>query len=308
MSTTGNKLLDLIAARKNQVSKTKTIKPEMGRNRYRILPSWAGEGEAFWKDYGQHFIKDGANKVQAVFVCNDKTFGTPCEVCTALAQGIQHAEDDLTIKRLTDAKANARVLLNVLWLDNGGKCPSDIPQILEVAPSVFNGAKGVGGIISLFSEWPNLVNLQDGVDVIIEKSGTGMETRYGVQVAGSSKPVPANVLEKLHNLDNFVATETAETQRKTLSSLASSYGVRLSLPGAPNPDRPTALLGSTVAENLDATQDAALVALETASGAAVAVAKDVTPPAPAAVAAPVAAAPVADATGDAELDALLAAI
>jgi hypothetical protein len=143
-------------------------------------------------------------------------------VCAAVNNGIINSVDDLTKKRLMDAQSSSRVLLNVLHID--GPTPEE-PQILEVAPSVFNGAKGVGGIISLFDEWPDLLHPLRGNDIIIEKSGTGMETRYGVQVAGASKPVPLACLPKIANLDKFVAAEQEEAFRKALTSVSSITGL-----------------------------------------------------------------------------------
>jgi hypothetical protein len=234
-------LLELLQKRKQQTSRIKTLKPAVGRGRYRILPGWRITGEelkawikapagtevaiadpTFFMDFGQHFIKDAMGQIVAVTICQEKTFGKPCDVCSAISHGILNSVDDLTKKRLTDAKASSRVLLNVLHID--GPTPEE-PQILEVAPSVFNGAKGVGGIISLFDEWPDLLHPLRGNDIIIEKSGTGMETRYGVQVAGSSKPVPIPALGKIANLDKFVAAEQEEAFRKALTSVSSITGL-----------------------------------------------------------------------------------
>lgn len=313
--TQPNKLLEMINARRAQASRQKTIKPEAGRNRYRILPSWRGEGEQFWMDFGQHFIKDASNKVLAVYVCAEKTFGRPCEVCSAIENGIRHAEDDMTIKQLGDAKSNGRVLLNVLWLNNGGKCPENEPQVLEVAPSVLQGKKGVGGILALFDEWPNLLDLATGCDIIVEKSGTGKDTAYGVQVAGQSKPVPADVMKKLHDLDKFVHQENEQAQARALTSLGTIAGRPVALP-APTPG-PIAAAGAVIPS-----QDDQLRALEGVStrvidpAAVVAtpapVAQQVVPPvqqaAPAAAPAPAPqpqpAAPAPAAGGD-ELDDLL---
>lgn len=310
MSATQDKLMALIAARKASVSRQKTIKPESGRNRYRILPSWRGVGEQFWMDFGQHFIKDASGQVKAVVVCNDRTFGQPCDVCNALENAIAHAEDDLTIKRLKDATAGSRVLLNVL--DLNGKNDPNVPQILEVAPSVFNGKKGAGGIISLIQEWPNMLNLNDGVDIIIEKQGAGKEgTSYGVSIASGSKPVDARVMEKIHNLDKFVAQENEESTRRALTSLAAVSGTVAMLPSAAAP-RLTGIPAS-VAGNLDTAQEAALRTLEGESSRVVEQPAPAAPtptpvpvtPTVAAVSAPVAAAAPAN---DPDLEALLASI
>lgn len=232
-------LLDLINARKASLNRVKTLKPPVGRSRYRILPSWrvGSDDPTFWMDYGQHFVKDATGQIKAVYVCEDKTFGRPCPVCDAINHGVTYAPDDLSIKRLTDAKANGRVLLNVLHLD--GPTPNQV-QILEIAPSVFNGQKGVGGILSLFQDWPDLVDLVKGSDIVIEKSGAGMDTRYGVSAVPASTKLDPAIMSQVHDLDKFVASESEESKRKALASVSAITGV---LPAAVTPPR---LSASTV--------------------------------------------------------------
>lgn len=271
-------LLDLINKRKAAVSQVKTLKPNPGRNRYRILPSWRGPDQQFWMDFGQHFIKDATGQVKAVYVCADKTFSKPCAVCDAIAHGIMASTDDLTKKRLEEARSTARVLLNVLHLD--GPTPGQV-QILEIAPTVFNGNKGVGGIISQFTDWPDMIDLEKGADVIIEKSGTGKDTRYGVSVV-PGKPVDPSVMSQLHDLDKFVQQENDSGRNRALMSVSAISGV-LPAPSAasietPNPGIFTPVKSPAAAatsftpsddfEDIDAQQAAALVELETRSDTA----------------------------------------
>lgn len=313
----------MIAARKAQVSRIKTIGPKTGRNRYRLLPGWRvathPEADQFWHDFGQHYIKDPLDplkkKIKAVALCTDKTYGRACAICATLAQASKMNPSDDELYMIKEATAGGRVLLNVLELD--GPTP-DVPQILNVPPSVFNGAKGVGGIISLFAEWPNLLNIETGNDIVIEKSGTGMDTRYGVQVAGASKPVPASVMTKINDLDKFVAEEAAGMDRALLA-LGSAVGIAPQL-GAPAQN--LALPGVGGFEDVPETFVSGVAAVASAPVAAPVAAPVfeaqattlITPVAAPVAVAPVAVAPVAVAaapvaemvsTGDPELDALL---
>jgi hypothetical protein len=333
---TTQSLMDLLAKRKAATGGQKTIKPKAGRNRYRILPGWRKNGDpTFFHDFGQHFIKDAAGQVKAVYICADKTFGRPCEVCDAVAQGIQMSTDDLTKKRVEEAKSSGRVLLNVLELD--GQQPT-VPQILEVAPTVFNGKKGVGGIISLFDEWPNMLDPNTGNDIIVEKSGAGLDTAYSVQIAGASKPVPADALAKLNDLDAYVLQENEQAQQRALASVRSvaglppvaanpalgysavaAGGVYAAQP-APQPwevDETLAIGDPAMAAAIAAAQPAVAVAQPVAAAVVqpaaepVAAAVAAQPAVAAAVAQPAVAAAVAQpaaGTGDPELDALLAGL
>jgi gp32 DNA binding protein like len=231
-----NALMALIAQRKAATSRQNTLKPPAGRSRYKILPGWRkddskGPREQFYQDFGQHFLKNAAGEIKSVYVCVDKTYGRPCPICDMVAQGITNSVDDAEKKRMEDARASGRVLLNVLHLD--GQQPNTV-QVLEVPPSVFNGKKGVGGIINLFTDWPNLLNVDgDGLcDIVIEKSGTGMNTEYAVS-AVPGKPVNPAVLNQLHDLDAFVAQESGEGQQRALAAVSALTGL------LPAPSRPS---------------------------------------------------------------------
>jgi hypothetical protein len=318
-SNTMSKLLDLINKRKGAFNRVKTLKAPAGRSRYRILPSWRfvtdDEGkpvldpatmkpvrdteQQFWADFGQHFIKDAAGEIKAVHVCADKTFNRPCPVCEAISQGILASTDDLTKRRLEEARSGARVLLNVLHLD--GPNPNEV-QILEVPPSVFNGKKGVGGILSLFGDWPSMVKLGDKsegcCEVIIEKNGSGKEgTSYGVSAIPASTKLDASVLDRLHDLDAFVMQESEQSTQRALTGVSAISGL-LPAPASAAPAyraAAPAAAASVSSFTLDEEQDDALRTVEMGAVAA-----------PAAPAAPVkAAAPAAPVAADDDLEALL---
>lgn len=223
-------LARLIAERKASVTRKRAATPNDGRNRYRILPSWRlvhdgkllsseeaakfapahfddeaklAWAETFFADFGQHFLKDASGTIKAVAICTDKTFGKPCQICSELERGAAATSDPDHLKRLKDAMAGGRVLLNVLALDSS---TPDVPVLLSLPPTVFNGNKGVGGIVSLFTDWPNLVSLDKGADIIVEKSGKGMDTRYGVS-AVPGKPVDPKVMMRVDNIDDFITGE-----------------------------------------------------------------------------------------------------
>jgi hypothetical protein len=286
MSTPQDALMKLIAERKAQTAGQKTIKPADGRNTYRILPSWRGAGGQFWHDFGQHFIKDAAGVVKAVYVCAEKTFGRTCDVCSSLSHASVQAADAMVLKNINDAQATGRVLLNVLDLSGKPGVDPTKPQILEVAPSVFNGLKQVGGIIGLFGDWPGLLELDPAngaMNIVIEKSGTGKDTRYAVQVAPGATKLDPTILSKLNNLDEYVSQENEAGKARALANIAAVTGVA---PAALSGPATTALLPSSVAASLDAAQNEALRALDGLSGS-VASAPVVAPVAPAAYAAPI---------------------
>lgn len=113
------------------LNRRKTVKPTDGTTRWRILPSWRGAGQQFYHDFGQHFVKDSTGKILAIYMCTEKTYGRPCQVCDAIRDGAKSAADDFTMKMLKDAGAGSRVLVNAIQLD--GPAPTEV-NILELAP------------------------------------------------------------------------------------------------------------------------------------------------------------------------------
>lgn len=213
-------LMTLIQQKKaamNSGNRQKTAKPPEGRSKWRILPGWRKDKEdsTFFHDFGQHFIKGMDNQLKAVYVCVDKTYGKPCKICEAIRQGVMSSSDDDVVKVLKDANAASRILLNAIHVDG----ESQDPQILEVGPKVFSE------IINIIQEWGNILDLDTGKDIVIERTGKGLNTKYSVQVAAKSAPVPASVMGKLHDLDEYVAQESEEQARRALANLSQVAGL-----------------------------------------------------------------------------------
>lgn len=303
-------LLALLQQKKQDMQASKrrrAAKIPDGKSRWRILPSWRGEGQQFWHDFGQHFIKDATGKVAAVYVCTERTYGRPCEICSTVQSAIKSATDDATMKVLADAKAAGRVLVNALHLD--GPTPGEV-QVLELAPGLFES------IVGIAEEWEaageSIFDVAGGKELIIERKGSGKQTEYSAQAAAKvMHKVAADVLKKLHDLDEYVKQESSEQQLRALNTVRAVAGL-LPAPAAGRPGMPAAAASAAVIED----DDPYAVATPPARAAAKAAAEDaveVTKPAaapaaakPAAPAAPTAA--VAESTGDPELDELLRSV
>lgn len=229
-------LLALLNAKKAQLdsgNRAKTLKLKGGRNRWRVLPSWRkddtkGDVEQFWHDFGQHFIKGldetGKEVMKTVYICTDKTFGKPCPVCDTVRTAMASAPDEMK-ELIKQSSAGSRVLLNVL--DREGDKPNEA-QIGEVPPGVF------AQIIAIMQEWgpTEVLDPNTGRDFIIERAGTGLNTKYSVTIAAKSEPVPPVALTKLNDLDAYCEQENVADQQRALANLRSVAGL-LSAPAAP---------------------------------------------------------------------------
>lgn len=299
-----NALLELIAKKKADIAaqsvRQRAANIPANTSEWRILPGWRGEADPqFWHDFGQHFVKDKAGKVQAVYVCTDKTFGRPCQVCDAITSALHSVTDDETSKLVKEAVAGGRVLVNALHVD--GPEPNKV-QVLSLPPTVF------AEIIELMNNWGkegvNILSLAEGHDITFNKTGTGLNTRYTVSAKPRPRPVPDSIIGQLNNLDNYVAQESEEQARRAISSVRATAG----LIGAPAPAAAALPKPSALAEMMvddDPTLDIGKTYVAPAAAPAATAAPAVVDVAFEEVkTAPAAAAPAAS-TGDSELDSLL---
>jgi len=214
---------ELIAQKQKEMaakkSRQNTLKPQPGNHAYRILPSWRGNGDGqFWHDMGMHFIKteESGSKPAAIYICADKTFQKPCEVCDAITKSLAVSHDDKMTDRLKEARSSQRYLMNVLHLT--GPEPTKV-QVLEVGQSIFQA------ICNLITEYGDITDLDTGIDIKIKREGSGLDTEYSVLPSAKSNPVKRDVLANLVNLDDFVAQENPVGNTKALNAVGSIIGV-----------------------------------------------------------------------------------
>jgi hypothetical protein len=213
------KLLEMMKQKKAALkSKDKTIKPQPGSNRYILMPGWRKEEQHVWyHDFGQHYIKNAADEIQAVYPCNEAIYGKPCPICDGLNRAQHAAVDDETVELLKKAKAGRSYLMNVLALDS--EDPTT-PQILEIRATAF------GQLLDAVEEWAGTMFDPDEAQIfVITREGKGLNTKYSVQMSPKKQAVPKAAYAKLTDLDEYVAQESDEQKRKALSAINSVAGI-----------------------------------------------------------------------------------
>ena len=216
------KLQELMKQKKAALKqKQKTLKPENGTRRFVILPGWRkGEEHVIHHEFGMHFIKDAAGELKAIYPCLDATYGRPCPVCDGLSAAIRATTDDSMVKILEEAACGLKkqkFLLNVLALDS---TDPDTPQILEVPKTVY------GQIVDLMDGWGEAIFDPNEAQIIsITRDGTGLLTKYNVQVSPKKHPIPKGVMTKLNNLDEYVAQENEEAARRAIGAINNVAGL-----------------------------------------------------------------------------------
>ena len=248
---------ELLRRKKSEMAAKKTsglkpIKPESGKHLYRILPSWrkpkldddgveTDESKKarmqFWHDFGQHFVKAEKGGKPAVFICNEHTFGQACDVCSAIGTAIGRCNDDETLKLLKDANSSQKFLLNVLHLSSTDEAKRKVPQLMEVGSTVFNGILDIG------EEYDDITSLEAGLDLIIKKEGSGMDTEYSVLPSSKgARKIDASVMANVVDIDAYVSNANETRKAQALSNLSTASG----LLAAPVDDKPVVRAASTL--------------------------------------------------------------
>ena len=217
-----------LAARGNFANVTK---PPPGKSRWRILPGWRPTApHVFYHDFGQHYIKDKDGNVLMVYVCEQDTFGKECEVCDRLSSLMRSTKDDDTLKLLKEMKSRQVHLVNAVRLD-GAEADPKKPVLLQLVGSLFQS------YLATLEQYQtdddiNILDANEGRNITIERSGSGMNTKYNLTVAASNSAVNEEALSRLIDIDNFIQSESVKGKQKGLAVFENNAKQILSLGGA----------------------------------------------------------------------------
>lgn len=208
----------------------KRIKPKEGRNVYRFLAPtqaqapWVGESGKFWAELGVHWIKAEKNgKPIAVVGSRDVCYQEPCPVGTAVDLALANAHDEQSKAIFEEWKVSKNILFNVC--ERTTDPDSSEPEILELRPSA---AQQVWDLMEQYDDaGQDITDLLNGVDIVITRSGKGMNTEYTVNVKpGVSKPVKADAIAKCHDLPDHIAKEFFRgDETKALNAIGQIAGI-----------------------------------------------------------------------------------
>lgn len=206
-------LLEQIQNKRKQIQQrsgntVRTRKPQPGKNAVFILPGWDGPDTKFFHDFGMHWIRQpGEQKPEAAYICTDRTFGKPCAICEAIADMKRNTHDDDVIQALRENNAAPRMLFNALFAGESEPC------ILEVPLSVGDE------ILATFEEWPDIIDPANCRAILIERTGSGLSTRYSTSASSKTAPINAGILSQIKNLDEYCDQEYEEGLNRALASV-----------------------------------------------------------------------------------------
>lgn len=154
-----------------EMNKGKFHKLKDGKNRLRFLPAKVG-GRTFLKVH-QHFVKVGDMEGTAMFNCPRRMASQPCIVCSDaeyLGGTGSTADYDVAGKMF----AQFKVFANVIDRDN----PDVGPVTLAMGKTIY---EAIVKIRSDENDGGDFTDPEEGFDIIVTKSGTGLNTKYEVR-------------------------------------------------------------------------------------------------------------------------------
>lgn len=214
-----NKLMqNLQNKRRELVKNEKPATPKLGVTKIVLMPGWNPENrEVFWREFGAHYIKGVDGKVASFYPCDDVIYQKPCPVCQALAQASRATHDEGTLEQIKQCRANKQYLVNAIVI---GENNND-PVVFSLSKTAFEQ------LINVIGSWAPAVFEPTKPQVIqIDRSGTGFDTKYLVSVTPETFPLPADALNKMKNLDEYVAQRTEQMTNRSLLAIEAFTGVK----------------------------------------------------------------------------------
>lgn len=232
MATKLDDIISKVKKKAAETSRDRPIKPPEGKSVWRILPGWnKDEPAVFFHAFGQHYIKGTDGKIKVVIGCVDRTYEKSCDICDMIAEAIKSAPDDATRDAIKDMRAQQVYLVNAVRVD-GKEGERETPVIMAMPKTLFEGA-----LMDALQEYgEEMLDLDEGNDVVITREGKGFDTRYSLVVRSQKKstPVAESVWQKCIDLAAYVDEDFESKKQKaidaigehmgTLPSLTSEYG------------------------------------------------------------------------------------
>jgi len=158
--------------------------PSDGNSQIRILPP-VGNMDSFYVEGGVHYGVD-----DIPIVC-PKPSGGECPICDHVAKlfATKTIENVQLAKKI---RMKPRFYMNVIDRDNESKGPQIFPAGITVFKTV----------LEYFTDpdYGDMTDETDGRDVVITKSGTGLDTEYGVRPRVKSSTIPKGAMKKAVDL------------------------------------------------------------------------------------------------------------
>jgi len=191
-------------------------KTKEGRSKFRLIVDWPGNNGVYFRDVATHY-KVGPEKKSITCTKMTSTLakqsGKECYLCDKVLE-LMSSEDESAQAAGKELRATTRYLMNIFvrntGTEGGGLKIGQFPRTVHEAiyEFVFNP-----------EDHGEITDLIEGNDIIVERKGSGLDTKYKVSLAKIASPLSTNereikqVLEQAVDLNRFINFTDEETMR-----------------------------------------------------------------------------------------------
>lgn len=198
------------------------FKPRQGNNRLRFLPPGPGTNSIF-ASVMQHYLDDASEEKSKSFNCPRKTIdpetgrpmGMQCAACS-YAEALKASGSSADYAFARNFSCSLRTYCNVIDVDN----EDDGVQVYAFGPTIMSSLTAIIDAGKKF--WGNPKNPLVGTEIIVNKVGEKMKTKYKVFPGDEHVIDPSmedSVIGGMHKLEQFTGVPTSEDVRNFMREL-----------------------------------------------------------------------------------------
>jgi hypothetical protein len=233
-------LRDRIAAKRESIadksaSFERSYKWQNGKTLFRILPGKTN-AEEFFEEIGIHWIKDENGKVVCTVGDRQICYGEPCPVRESLEKFLALARennDDKMLERGKEMLARSRYYANIVVCKAPGDFDPKKSVLAEFPETVWDSMlsqledqlEEVEEGADLTKEGP--LAFANGVMFVVERSGSGKETRYNVYINNKTVALEPKIMDGALDLASYKRSQFDSRTAKAIAVIGAMIGVDL---------------------------------------------------------------------------------
>ena len=165
--------------------------PKEHSNLIRILPPYSGED--WYKETWFHF---GVGVDRKPIACARRLLDEACYICEKVDE-LRKSEDPRDVELPTQIASRRRVFYNIIDLDD-----------VESGVQIFSSGVTIFKELLMYvadPDWGDITDPEEGYDIVIEREGTGIDTKYTVRAKKNpTSLIDPGLLDELRDLDEMV--------------------------------------------------------------------------------------------------------
>ncbi len=206
-------LRDRILAEREKVAANRskgmrTYKFKSGKTKLRILPMSMNPHEDWFRRFGKTYLKSHDEKQFFGIVDRTITYDEPTDpIRDLIFDAMRQAPDADTKEHYQKMLARTRYVFNALILSGDPDQKPDQPVLVEVSETQFDDILAQFLVWSEENEEYDLAAAETGHVFEVEKTGSGLETRYNWQATPKQAKLSEKMVEKAHDIDAWITSQ-----------------------------------------------------------------------------------------------------